>query len=196
MKRVVGRCLVVTLAMGCSRKSTPRPASQDVGVVRRIIDAGVSRVETGATDATVTVAVADVPVVRDAAGPRARLVFDHREYGPDAQWSDPWAVTLEVPRATGAPRVYAMGAITLTSAPEESCIVTREVTSEAALHYPVGGGSFEVNVTLRDRRITWEFVEQAEGDDPRAAGTTDRKRGRVPLPPGVADDGFEVLCRE
>lgn len=196
MKRALGCALVVVLAWGCSRKRAPRPEHRDAGVVRQGVDAVVSRPETGVSDAGMTVAAMDARVVLDAARPRAQLVFAQGERIYGERWADPWDVTLEVPRATGAPRVYAVGSVTLSSAPDEPCIVAREVTSQTELHFPVGGGSFEVNVTLRDRRIAWEFVEQAEGDDPRAAGTTERKHGRVQLPPGVADDGFEVLCRE
>lgn len=111
------------------------------------------------------------------------------------RWADPWNVTLEVPTSSGAPRRDEIGSVSLSSE-SAPCIVDQGVTSRAELYFSVGGGSYEVDVTLQNRVIVWEFVEMDEGYDPRVGGPIRRRRGRVRLPSGVASDGFEVLCRD
>lgn len=135
------------------------------------------------------------PGAPDASAPRARLVFAQTERSGGERWADPWSITLEMPSLHGPPRIYAVGDLSLTSPDYGPCPASPGVVDRFEGSWPVGGGSFNLTLTLRGRTIAWDFVESAEGDDPRGAGSTRHARGRAEVPAGAPADRVVVECR-
>ncbi len=187
---------LLVLAVAC-RRAAPGPAAPPP--------------TNASTRASVPAAPVDVPPPRDAppdaapdatpdttpdaSAPRARLVFAQTERNGGERWADPWSITLEVPSLRGPPRVYAVGDLSLTSSDYGPCPASPGEVDRYEGSWPVGGGSFNLALTLRGRTIAWDFVESAEGDDPRGAGSTRHARGRAEVPAGVPADRVVVECR-
>jgi len=188
---------LLVLAVAC-RRAAPGPATPPP--------------TNAATRANVPAAPVDVPPPRDAppdaapdatlasnapdaAAPRARLVFAQTGRNGGERWADPWSITLEVASLRGPPRVYAVGDLSLTSPDYGPCPASPGEVDRYEGSWPVGGGSFNLTLTLRGRTIAWDFVESAEGDDPRGAGSTRHARGRAEVPAGVPADRVVVECR-
>lgn len=189
--------LLLVLAVAC-RRAAPGPVAPPP--------------TNASTRASVPAAPVDVPPPQDAtpdaapdaapdadapntSAPRARLVFAQTERNGGERWADPWSITLEVPSLRGPPRVYAVGDLSLTSPDDGPCPASPGAVDRYEGSWPVGGGSFNLTLTLRGRTIAWDFVESAEGDDPRGAGSTRHARGRAEVPAGVPADRVAVECR-